>query len=33
MLPDMVVFVVLAMILAALGFSSIALDYWDDAAD
>ena len=33
MLPDIVVFSVLAMILAALGFSSIAAGYWDDAAD
>jgi uncharacterized membrane protein YtjA (UPF0391 family) len=33
MLPDITVFIILAMILAALGFSSIAADYWDDASD
>jgi hypothetical protein len=33
MLPDIVVFIILALILVALGFSSIAVDYWDDAAD
>jgi uncharacterized membrane protein YtjA (UPF0391 family) len=29
MLRDVLVFIVLAMILAALGFSSVLADYWD----